>query len=221
MGTDRPKQYLSLAGSSVLSHTLSRLSDCPSISGIMLGVAADDGYWPEFQAEIKAIAKFKGVFIGGDTRAETVLQGCQALLEGVTSDDWVLVHDAARPCIRVSDVERLIQTIQQSDSDGGLLGLPVSDTVKRTDKDGHILETVPRAGLWRAQTPQMFRLSQLQEALTQVMKQGIEVTDEAQAMENAGFRALMVAGSEDNIKITHQADLALAGRYLDQQQEQA
>lgn len=217
MGADRPKQYLSLAGSTVLSHTLTRLSHCPSVSGVMLGIAADDPCWPECQAALESIAKFKGVFVGGQTRAETVLRGCQALLETGNADDWVLVHDAARPCIRVSDVERLIEAIQQSDVEGGLLGLPIGDTVKRADSEYRVLETVSRAGLWRAQTPQMFRLSQLNKALILAMKQGIEVTDESQAMENIGVQALMVAGSADNIKITHPQDLPLAELYLEQQ----
>lgn len=222
MGADRPKQYLSLAGSTVLAHTLTRLGNCPSISGVMLGIAADDPCWSECRPDIESLPKFKGVFTGGQTRADTVLQGCQALLEVGSGNDWVLVHDAARPCIKVTDVERLITTVQQRKTEGGLLGLPISDTVKRTNNGGHIIETVSRIGLWRAQTPQMFRLSKLHKALKEAMEQGIEVTDEAQAMENTGVQALMVAGSEDNIKITHEADLLMAERYLAQQQlEQA
>ena len=220
MGADRPKQYLSLAESTVLSHTLTRLLNCPKITGVMLGIATNDSYWPACENELSSIPKFKGTYPGGQTRAETVLRGCQALLKIGNVHDWVLVHDAARPCIRTSDVQNLIKTIQQNNYEGGLLGLPINDTVKRTGSNQLVVETVPRAGLWRAQTPQMFRLGQLHEALTLVKKEGHEVTDEAQAMAHIGIQALMVAGSADNIKITHPQDLELAARYLEQQEQE-
>lgn len=220
MGADRPKQYLSLAGSTVLSHTLTRLLNCPKITGVMVGLSADDAYWPACENELTISAQFKGTYTGGETRTETVLRGCQALLEIGNERDWVLVHDAARPCIRTSDVQNLIKTIQQNNRDGGLLGLPINDTVKRSDPDQLVVETVPRAGLWRAQTPQMFRLGQLLQALTLVENEGHEATDEAQAMAHIGIQAVMVTGSEDNIKITHPQDLDLATRYLEQQKQE-
>lgn len=221
MGADRPKQYLSLAGSTVLSHTLSRLLNCPDITGVMLGLSADDAYWPACESELRSNSKFKGTYLGGQTRAETVLRGCKALLKIGNASDWVLVHDAARPCIRTSDVQNLIKTILQNNAEGGLLGLPINDTVKRANSEQLVVETVSRTGLWRAQTPQMFRLSQLHEALSSVENQGHEVTDEAQAMAHIGIQALMVAGSEDNIKITHPQDLELAASYLEQQKRES
>ncbi len=221
MGADRPKQYLSLAGSTVLSQTLSRLLNSPDITGVMLGLSADDTYWPAIESEITKTLKFRGTYIGGETRAETVLRGCKALLKIGNAQDWVLVHDAARPCIRTSDVQNLIKITLQNDAEGGLLGLPINDTVKRADSDQLVVETISRTGLWRAQTPQMFRLSQLHEALTRVENEGREVTDEAQAMAHIGIRALMVTGSEDNIKITHPQDLELAARYLEQQKQES
>lgn len=223
MGADRPKQYLPLADTTVLSATLTRLSNCPVISGVLLGIAPNDAYWPDYAVDTEVISKLKDTFIGGQTRAETVLRGCQSLLKTVSGDDWVLVHDAARPCVRIEDIDRLVQAVQNNKQfDGGLLGLPVSDTVKRTDGDSRVLETVPRAGLWRALTPQMFRVSRLYEALQKAEIDGIEVTDEAQAMENIGAHVHMVEGSADNIKITHPGDISLAERYLEQQKlEQA
>jgi 2-C-methyl-D-erythritol 4-phosphate cytidylyltransferase len=127
--------------------------------------------------------------------------------------DWVLVHDAARPCVRPGDIEALIAAIGD-DSDGGLLGVPVTDTMKRVGRDGRITATLDREALWHAQTPQMFRLGQLKAALEQAQDQDARVTDEASAMERAGYRPRMVQGHADNIKITVPASLALAEFYL-------
>ncbi len=216
MGTHIPKQYLALLDRTVLAHTVLRLSSHPRIAGIAVVVAADDPHWPRVSASLSQ-SKPLVVANGGVERCHSVLNGLQALNDVAAADDWVLVHDAARPCLRHDDVERLIQTLSDHPV-GGLLGVPLSDTVKRADTAGNVVETVDRTGLWRALTPQMFRLRTLREALQRAVDSGRIVTDEAAAMEAAGHRPCMVEGHADNIKITRPQDLALAELYLRQQE---
>jgi len=142
-----------------------------------------------------------------------VLNGLEHLAGTAGVDDWVLVHDAARPCVRRQDIEMLMTRLEDHEV-GGLLGVPVADTMKQVDSDSMILKTVERDGLWRALTPQMFRLGPLRDALQQAIASGVMVTDDASAMEMAGYRARMVEGQADNIKITRPADLQLAEFYL-------
>jgi 2-C-methyl-D-erythritol 4-phosphate cytidylyltransferase len=150
---------------------------------------------------------------GGAERCHSVLNGLEQLAGTAGVDDWVLVHDAARPCVRRQDIEMLMSRFEDH-AVGGLLGLPVADTMKQVDSDSMILKTVERDGLWRALTPQMFRLGPLRDALQQAIASGVMVTDDAAAMEMAGYRARMVEGQADNIKITRPADLQLAEFYL-------
>ena len=145
---------------------------------------------------------------GGPTRANSVLNGLQALITA-DEDDWVLVHDAARPCLPRKDVERLIAACRR-DPVGGLLAAPVEDTLKQAGKDGRSQRSLPRERLWRAQTPQMFRHGRLMHALTRALAEGFEATDEAAAIEKLGLKPLLVEGSPLNIKITRPADLAFA-----------
>ena len=208
-----PKQYLTLSGRPVIAHTLDRLCTHARVRGVMVGVAADDEHWR--RAAI-TLPKLLGTFTGGATRAHTVLNGLAALAAHARMDDWVMVHDAVRPCLRQDDIDRLI-TVAMSNTDGGLLALPVSDTVKRVDSADKVVETVSRTNLWRALTPQMFRFDRLQVALQQALVRGAEVTDEASAIEAAGGRPVLVAGHADNIKITMPADLPLAELFLHQQ----
>ncbi len=212
MGGEVPKQYLELAGLRVIDHTILRLANHDRIDGVVVAIGAEDGYW---SAPTGARAPIETV-TGGAERCHSVLRGLEHLAAKVSSDDWVLVHDAARPCLRAADIDRLLNALDNHPV-GGLLGLPVSDTVKRTDAAGTVLETVPREGLWRALTPQMFRLGMLHEALTAALAAGVLVTDEAAAMEHAGHRPKMVEGHADNIKITRPGDLALAELFLQQQ----
>ena len=220
MQSSRPKQYLPLLGRPVILHTLERLCSHPMVEGVLVGVAADDQHWAAFESELKETPKMLGTFAGSDTRADTVLNGIGALTSYASSEDWVLVHDAARPCVRQADIHKLISEVQGHE-DGGLLALPVSDTVKRTDDTRAILETVSRANLWRAVTPQLFPLERLSCALEQALSAGVVITDEAAAVEYVGGRPRVVAGHADNIKITVVEDLALAELFLKQQQEQA
>ncbi|MEW9570607.1 2-C-methyl-D-erythritol 4-phosphate cytidylyltransferase [Rhodanobacter sp. Si-c] len=205
MGADCPKQYLPLAGRPLIAHTLERLAAHPRIAGLVVVLGAKDEHWP-------GITTLRGkpvrTAIGGAERSDSVLAGLHALPSGVDDADFVLVHDAARPCVRATDIVRLIERAAQAD--GGLLGAPLRDTLKRADEGGCSLATEPREQRWRAFTPQMFRRGELTAALRAVALDGRPVSDEAMAMELAGFRPLLVEGAEDNIKVTTAADLALA-----------
>ncbi len=216
MRADRPKQYLPLLGRPILLHTLERLGSYPPLRGVLVGIAPDDVYWPTLPGPIP---KLLGTCPGGATRADTVLNGLRALAGHATPDDWVLVHDAARPCVRHADINTLLAAIA-GHANGGLLAVPVGDTVKRADHNGCVEETVSRAGLWRALTPQVFRLGALTLALENAQRAGVEITDEAAAMEYSGARPRLVRGHADNIKITVPEDLALAELYLREQERE-
>lgn len=216
MRADRPKQYLPLLGRPILLHTLERLGSYTALRGMLVGIALDDAYWPTLSG---LIPKLLGTCVGGSTRAETVLSGLRALAAHAAPDDWVLVHDAARPCVRHTDIDTLLAAIA-GHADGGLLAVPVGDTVKRADHNGCAEETVSRAGLWRALTPQVFRLGALTVALENARRAGIEITDEAAAMEYSGARPRLIHGHADNIKITVPEDLALAELYLREQKRE-
>jgi 2-C-methyl-D-erythritol 4-phosphate cytidylyltransferase len=215
-----PKQYLPLLGHPVILHTIERLCTHPHIQGVLVGIAREDQHWPSLAAELKRLPKFLGTSPGGETRAQTVLNGLKELTKHAKPGDWVLVHDAVRPCVRHGDIDKLISAVSAGE-EGGLLAFPVSDTVKRVDNAGRVLETVSREGLWRAATPQMFRINALAHTLDQAVKTGQEITDEASAVEAAGGQPQVVACHTDNIKITLADDLALAELYMKQQQGRA
>lgn len=204
-GGDRPKQYQLLAGRPLIDHTLERLAAHPRIAGLVVAIAADDRH---FAATDTIGGKPLILAVGGGQRSASVLAGLCALPVSVTDDDFVLVHDAARPCVRAEDIDRLIERAGRGD--GGLLGAPLRDTLKRADADCHSIATEPRDGRWRAFTPQMFRRGALAHALRLAAGEGIVVSDEAMAMERTGVVPLLVEGSEDNIKVTTPADFALA-----------
>lgn len=210
MGADRPKQYLPLLGKTVLEQTLEKLSALP-LAGLVVVLGEEDDYWPELGWESRVIRA-----PGGAERCHSVLNALDALSKRAAADDWILVHDAARPCVRVDDVRKLMAELAQHPV-GGLLGLPVRDTMKRADAQGGVLETVSREGLWHALTPQLFRYASLRAGLQQALATGELVTDEAQAIERLGLRPRLVAGHADNIKITHPQDLVLAERFLSRQ----
>lgn len=205
VGGDRPKQYQLLAGKPLIAHTLERLADHPLIAGLVVILSRDDAFW-----EALAIAPTKPLRLaqGGAERCDSVLAGLAALSGEVTEDDFVLVHDAARPCVRQADITRLIE--RAGAVDGGLLGAPLRDTLKRADAQGRSVQTEPREHRWRAFTPQMFRLGALSRALQDAARDGVVVSDETMAMERAGYAPLLVEGAEDNIKVTTAADFALA-----------
>jgi 2-C-methyl-D-erythritol 4-phosphate cytidylyltransferase len=204
-GGDRPKQYQSLAGRPLLDHTLERLAAHPRIAGLVVVIAADD---PHFSAVESIGGKPLIAAIGGGERSDSVLAGVLALPASVAPEHFVLVHDAARPCVRADDITRLIDLAGAHE--GGLLGAPLRDTLKRADAGCHSTATEPRESRWRAFTPQMFRRGALARALALAAADGIVVSDEAMAMERTGVMPLLVEGSEDNIKVTTPADFALA-----------
>lgn len=210
MGAVRPKQYLEVAGRTVLEHSLTALLSHSSICGAVVCLAADDRYWAtlSFPSD-KPIA----TVVGGTERCHSVLNGLEHLSLHAGPADWVLVHDAARPCLQASDLQRLIDEASD-DVVGGLLAVPVRDTLKRSNRDGRAAATVDRAGLWQAQTPQMFRLHALRGALQESLRAGVEVTDEASAMERLGHLPRLVEGHVGNIKITHPDDIPLAEFWL-------
>ncbi len=217
MGAEIPKQYRLLAGRPVITHCLERIGSHPRIAGVVVALSPRDRWW---EARVQADADGVIRVDGGAERCHSVLNALLALSGTATGDDWVLVHDAARPCVRRADIDRLLEELADHPV-GGLLGLPVRDTMKRTDSHGEIRETVSREGLWHALTPQMFRVGPLTNALRQVVERGGLVTDEAQAMELVGMAPRMLEGSADNIKITHPQDLILAELYLKQQAAEA
>jgi 2-C-methyl-D-erythritol 4-phosphate cytidylyltransferase len=211
MGADIPKQYLTLGDRTVLEHTLDTLLSCQRLSGVILVLSQADERWTEIAP--RYTEQTLETIVGGAERCHSVLNGLDHHANHASDDDWVLVHDAARPCVRAEDIERLMNTLESS-TEGGLLGVPVADTMKRVDKEFCISDTVDREGLWHAYTPQMFRAGALRTALQQAIDNGQPVTDEANAMELAGYRPRMVPGSRDNIKITVPSDLPLAAFYL-------
>lgn len=213
LGGERPKQYLELAGRLLIEHSLRAVLDHDDVDGVMVVLAADDPWWPGWR---EVGGKPVLTCTGGAERAESVLAGLQALPASVSEDQWVLVHDAARPCLRRADLARLL-TVGQGDPVGALLAAPVRDTLKRADHLGKCQATEPREWLWRALTPQLFRRGGLTRALEAALRAGVAVTDEAMAMERIGLRPCLVEGAEDNIKVTTPADLALAEFILGRQ----
>ena len=205
-GSATPKQYSVIAGTTVLEHTLRALRSCPSIQHIFVAVQADDDRADDIAGRTGNTTVLR---CAGGQRAQTVQNTLTAISRLVRRDAWVLVHDAARPCVAKDDVERLI-AVAGSHPVGGLLGSPVTDTLKRATATLEIAETVSRDGLWRAQTPQMFRY----ELLTHALGASPEVTDEAQAVESLGLSPLLVPGSVRNIKITLPEDAEIAAFYL-------
>jgi 2-C-methyl-D-erythritol 4-phosphate cytidylyltransferase len=205
MGGGRPKQYLELAGAPLLEHTLRRFVGHPAIRGVVVALAPGDVLWDGIDATLRAAVT---VVDGGAERADSVRSGLAALAGRAAESDWVLVHDAARPCLRRGDLDHLLTELA-ADPVGGLLAVPVRDTLKHV-VDGHVDATVPREALWQAQTPQMFRLGLLRDALAAHPA----VTDESMAIEQAGHRVRVVEGHADNLKITRPEDLDLAAWYL-------
>lgn len=208
----RPKQYLTLGDKPILQHTLERLA-AACVAGIVVCLAEDDPYWDHIPLHLP-IPVMR--VTGGQERCYSVLNGLEFLQDHADPQDWVLVHDAVRPCVRLADIEKLMYTLATHPI-GGLLALRVRDTMKRGDRDSIITETVSRESLWHALTPQMFRLGILSQALRHILMTGENVTDDAQAMEKLGHRPVLVEGHADNIKITHPQDLDLASLFLQQQ----
>ena len=211
MQSDRPKQYLELAGTTVIEQTLTRLLQARVFEAIAVAISAEDPYWPELK-----ISSHPAIVTaaGGKERADSVLSGLKSIRERASDDDWVLVHDAARPCLTAEDIHKLIDELKD-DGVGGILALSSHDTLKNV-RDKHIAGTLDRSHIWRALTPQMFRYGMLKDAL-EAAAGNPAVTDEASALELQGLQPRIVEGRPDNIKITRPEDLVLAQFYLEQQ----
>jgi len=212
MGGSTPKQYLSLGDASVLQQTLQQLLKVPDVQGIVVVLSADDTLWSGLEA---AEDPRVHTAIGGSTRAESVMAGLQFVLDNSSRETWVLVHDAARALIQLSDIQRLTDAVYNSGAVGGILGMPVQDTLKRADEYYCIEDTVDRQALWQAQTPQLFPVGSLHDAMTNALSDSkVVVTDEASAMELAGQNPLLVEALQPNFKITRPVDLRIANALL-------
>ena len=206
MSATVPKQYLEIAGRPLLYHAVRSFAREPRIAQIFVVLAAGDSHfarwdWGEFADRLEPL------YCGGDVRAATVFNGLLATRDTVGPGDWVLVHDAARPCLGLEPLQRLMHEVQDDDV-GGLLAIPVADTLKRADRESRATLTEPRENLWAAQTPQMFRYRILLEALR--ASDPALITDEARAIEALGLKPKLVRGDPRNIKVTYPEDLALA-----------
>jgi 2-C-methyl-D-erythritol 4-phosphate cytidylyltransferase len=210
MHSSTPKQYLPLGKGCVIEATLATLLQLENLRGIVVALDEQDPYWAKTRYSGHALLHRVA---GGAERADSVLHALTRLLEMADAADWVMVHDAARPCVRLDDIARLQHACEQH-RQGAILGMPVRDTMKISDGHNRIQSTAQRENLWHAFTPQMFPLGLLAQSLAMALRSGKPVTDEASAMELAGYHPLLVQGAADNIKITNPADLALAEFYL-------
>lgn len=213
VGGDLPKQFLPLNGSTVMQCTLDRLCQLPA-EAVIVPVAPDDERAAALSYRDPSLLRF---VVGGSERADSVLAGLEAIANQAEDTDWVLVHDVARPCVRIEDIEQLLVAIAEHPV-GGLLANRVRDTMKRGQGD-EVAATVPREDLWHALTPQVFRYGLLRRALLAAQADGVTVTDEAQAVERLGERPLLVEGARDNLKITWPEDLGIAEAFLRLQEE--
>ncbi len=213
MNSEIPKQYLIINGRTVLDHSIARLLASPQVSGVCVALSVDDRHWlaSEYATHSKVVT-----VAGGAERHHSVRNALEALDSLGVGDAWVLVHDAARPCLSDEDLSALIS--QVDDENGGLLACPVVDTLKKSDARSCVLETVDRQVLWRAMTPQMFRLQALKKAIDQAVINGLPITDDAGAMELSGVRPKLIEGSARNIKITRPEDLWMAEMILMRQE---
>ena len=214
MEAQLPKQYLTLRGRTLAEHTMARLLAMGSLRQVVVAVADGDPWWPRLDCASHPRVR---TVTGGASRAESVLRGLETLAGEAPDEARVLVHDMARPCVRLSDMERLAS---ECGARGALLARPVHDTLKQSDDSGHVIASPDRRHVWRALTPQCFPLDALREALREALAAGLEVTDEASAMEHQGWHPLLVAGHADNLKVTEPADLALAAFHMEQQERE-
>ena len=203
MGSNIPKQYVSVNGKTIVEHTIDNFIGRKEIENICIAISESDKHWPALP-----ISKNKKIIttIGGSERYESVYNALCALKDKANDDDWVLVHDAVRPCLKKSIIDRLITDISSNDV-GGILALPCFETMKKVNNNRYIEETINREIIWRAQTPQVFKYKKLLLAIEKAINENIHITDEAMAMELLNYKPIVIMGDEKNIKITHQIDL--------------
>lgn len=214
LGDSLPKQYLDVNGFPMIYHALAALCRVARIDTIYVVLSADDRHWQPLMTEPLATLGHRMITlpVGGPTRGESVLNGLIAVQTDLNPNDWIMVHDAARPCIRAELIEQFIDELQD-DSIGGLLALPLSDTIKRDAGNLRVESTIAREGIWRAQTPQMFRVGMLRNAMEKMP----DATDEAQAIEAIGHQPKLVMGDSANLKVTYAPDLKLARMLLSEE----
>jgi len=214
MGADLPKQYLTINQKTIIEHTLNLFLKRQDIASVIVCLASDDDIWPSLAcaSEPKIIATD-----GGETRAQSVLNGLDRLSELADNDDWVLVHDAARPCLKDDVLQNLIDQLIDEPV-GGILAVPAKDTLKQSNalECALIQSTLNRQHIWQAQTPQMFRYKLLKDALRQALDARIDITDEASALESAGYQPRLIEGDSCNLKVTTPDDLIFAEFLLNQ-----
>lgn len=210
-GTEKPKQYATIGGKTLLQHAIERLASGLPLARIYVALTDHD---PWYESSVATRDDQIAIRCGGETRADTVANALRSM-DGAGADDWIVVHDAVRPCIDAESLARLVREVAD-DPVGGLLAVPASSTLKRADERGRSVRTEPREGLWHAQTPQMFRFAVLREALAR--PGAAQATDEAQAVEALGLHPRLVIGSGTNVKVTFAHDLALAAAIIAAQQ---
>lgn len=215
MGAGKPKQYLMLGDKTILEHTISRILTLPNLAGVVVVLNADDTHWKSLNVFQKSLVH---TALGGENRADSVLNGLDYLKDKVHDRDWILVHDAARPCVTLSSIQKLCDELADNDI-GGILAVPVSDTIKQVANKNEIQATVDRSPLWQAQTPQMFRYQLLRDCLSQTIANNENITDESSAVELCGYIPQVIEGRSDNIKVTRPDDLLLAEFILQQQEK--
>ena len=224
VGADIPKQYISIHHKTILEHTLGKLLDCKLFSGMVVAISSEDNYFQDLP-----LSKHKDIttVYGGADRCDSVLAALDYLTTITDGNDWVLVHDAARPCVSINDIHSMVEQLRQHPV-GGILGIPVRDTMKRLSNneiaESGILEiekTECRENMWHALTPQMFRIEILHKALIHCRNQNLVVTDESSAIEQSGMKPVIIEGSASNIKVTQADDLQLAEFYLKQQEQES
>ena len=210
VGSKVPKQYLNLHGKTILEHSISAFIQSDRIAGIVFALHSKDSFFsnlriPSDNLQIHAVA-------GGETRAQSVLNALNFLQDHAQDDEFVLVHDAARPCLTLSDLHKLIDQCEVNKV-GGILAIPMQDTVKQVEAN-NIVGTIKRDKIWRALTPQMFKIGMLRDAIKKSFKDNVDITDEASAVEYAGYKPCIVKGDTRNIKVTMTEDIAIAGLFL-------
>lgn len=210
MEADRPKQYMLIHGKPMISYSVDVFLRLSIIEKVVVAINAEDRWWTSLSCSQHEKTM---TVVGGHERVDSVLSALTFLEESAAPDDWVLVHDAARPCISEVAVQHLVAQLKDHPV-GGLFGLPVVDTLKRLNDAGEVEATISRVGLWRAQTPQMFRFGILKQAIEKALYDGVLITDEASAIEYIGLQPKMLLGQSENIKVTLPEDLSLAALFI-------
>ena len=214
MGVDIPKQYITVCDKAIIEHTVEKFTSRNDLQGILVALSNSDQHWSTL--ELSKNNKITTV-TGGEERYKSVYNALCSLKNKADDDDWILVHDAVRPCITTSEIDQFIADLDHLNGIGGILALPCFETMKKANTNHEIEETIDRKFIWHAQTPQMFRYKKLFLAIEIIMNENIFITDEAMAMELAGYKPMLIQGTHSNIKITDQNDLKYLESFLRQE----